>query len=561
MLMKSNSNQIVISLPIDKEWLALAVDYVELYAKKAGFNQRLTDMIKSSTDEAFGALVKSAKTSGKDGEVELGITSDNFAIEISISYDGSIPLNPQKEKPYEVPSGQIDPQNIDTDSLWLFIIKKRMDRVFFQVDGKRQSLCLRKFHRQAGSERKTWIMEQKPELIPKAVVDAADDSSLEYAGFIQNTKSNTVLRLGEIEMHAVQHFDGNTSIYDIYLEAAEKGWGPSPEIYIKLYDALEQNGLLLQGVGSAKNRKDSLQSSLRFSYSLPNSDKIVGGFYRLFRPFYSTVNLVIILLLSLSAIYPLYHSFGDLRAVYTNSVPILKNNWWIAPAVLLLFCLHIFLHEMSHGSVCKKFGGKVSRVGISYYLTTIIFFCDISTSYNFPKKSQRIAVSLAGPVCSLMMWSIACWCFYFIDNMAVKMMLQIFIMAVSFSLIMNFNPLLRMDAYYVVSELLGINNLRSISFQFLKSKLMQLFGFPPSHFNFSKKEQIWIWIYGIVGGFFTLRFMVRPFIRFFKYTSGGLYFSSRLVWLCIILIIVILSVSRNISSVINNYRHRVYKLQ
>ena len=78
-------------------------------------------------------------------------------------------------------------------------------------------------------------------------------------------------------------------------------------------------------------------------------------------------------------------------------------------------------------------------------------------------------------------------------------------------LIMNFNPFLRMDAYYMLMDWTGIANLRDKATQYVTAlftgKREKYAGYPAS-------LQRWLLGYGLVGGAMTVLMFVYPFVVF-----------------------------------------------
>ena len=58
----------------------------------------------------------------------------------------------------------------------------------------------------------------------------------------------------------------------------------------------------------------------------------------------------------------------------------------------------ITMHEFSHGLTCCHFGGKVKEVGFMLIYFQPAFYCDVSDSWMFPRKRDRMWVTAAGGV-------------------------------------------------------------------------------------------------------------------------------------------------------------------
>lgn len=118
------------------------------------------------------------------------------------------------------------------------------------------------------------------------------------------------------------------------------------------------------------------------------------------------------------------------------------------------------VHELAHAMVCKHYGGDVHTMGIMFLVFVPLPYMDATSSWSFRKRRQRILVSSAGMLSELFLAAIAAWVWVhtgegLIHSLAFNVML---IGSVS-SLLFNGNPLLRFDAYFILSDLIDIPNL------------------------------------------------------------------------------------------------------
>ena len=93
---------------------------------------------------------------------------------------------------------------------------------------------------------------------------------------------------------------------------------------------------------------------------------------------------------------------------------------------------------------------------------TIQRCCDVSESWQLPSRWQRAAVAAAGMYVELIVASLAAWVWLLtIDGPANTVALQtMFVCSVS-TVLINANPLMRFDGYYILSDILDESNLRS----------------------------------------------------------------------------------------------------
>jgi putative peptide zinc metalloprotease protein len=119
------------------------------------------------------------------------------------------------------------------------------------------------------------------------------------------------------------------------------------------------------------------------------------------------------------------------------------------------------IHEFSHGLTCCHYGGKVHEVGFMLIYFSPAFYCDVSDSYMFPKRTNRMAVALAGGFAQLTVWGICTMVWRVTDTDAYINKLAFIVVVFSgLQTLVNFNPLIKLDGYYMLSDFLEVPNLR-----------------------------------------------------------------------------------------------------
>ncbi len=141
--------------------------------------------------------------------------------------------------------------------------------------------------------------------------------------------------------------------------------------------------------------------------------------------------------------------------------------WANLPWLYLCMAVMKVAHEICHGLVCKRYGGRVHTFGLMFLVTTPLPYVDTSASWTFPNKWHRMLVSSAGMLADLFMAALGAlvWAATgpgLVNSLAFNVML---IGSVS-SIVFNGNPLLRFDAYYVLADALDIPNFYQKSQQY-----------------------------------------------------------------------------------------------
>lgn len=148
------------------------------------------------------------------------------------------------------------------------------------------------------------------------------------------------------------------------------------------------------------------------------------------------------------------------------------------PLMVVIWCCVKIAHEAGHAIAAKRQGVRVGRAGIILFLLAPLAFVDVTDAWRLPRRWSRIQIALAGMYVELGIAGLAAWGWWWTDSeFARHVAAQIFMIAGPATLIVNANPLLRLDGYYVLADLLEIPNLRMHGRQRLVAKLESwLFG-------------------------------------------------------------------------------------
>ncbi len=132
------------------------------------------------------------------------------------------------------------------------------------------------------------------------------------------------------------------------------------------------------------------------------------------------------------------------------------------------------IHEFGHGVSCKKFGGECHELGFMLLVFTPCLYCNVSDSWMLPNKWKRVWIGAGGIYVEMILASFAAFIWYFsepglLNDLCLNMM---FLNAVS-TVLVNGNPLLRFDGYYILMDILEIPNLRQKATEVLKRWFQQ----------------------------------------------------------------------------------------
>ncbi len=163
------------------------------------------------------------------------------------------------------------------------------------------------------------------------------------------------------------------------------------------------------------------------------------------------------LALAATACFIAFARWGDLAAPVLTAFD--GGNLFMLWGVLVALKI---VHEFGHAYACKTFGGHVPEMGAMFVLFTPLAYMDATDSWSFTKTRRRAIVTLGGVyfesivgVLALIVWALT------EPSTLNTLAYQVVLLATVTTALFNLNPLLRYDAYYLVSDLAGIPNLRA----------------------------------------------------------------------------------------------------
>ncbi len=188
--------------------------------------------------------------------------------------------------------------------------------------------------------------------------------------------------------------------------------------------------------------------------------------------------------------------------LHTGQYTIVQMQGSYLMGVLILVSLQVFiilLHEGAHAFAAKSYGRQVPRGGFMLYMGMPAFFVD-TTDMWLENKKKRIAVSWAGPYSELIVGGLFGLYMLLFPESAANPILFKCMFLFYFGVFLNMNPLLELDGYYILVDLLEIPMLRRRSFDFVRKGLLKKIK---EREPFSTGEKIFT-VFGVLAGAYTL---------------------------------------------------------
>lgn len=305
--------------------------------------------------------------------------------------------------------------------------------------------------------------------------------------------------------------DGRRTVDDLWTLSSEKLGEdmPTHEELIQLISGLYQGNILkMDGSGDIEElfqreyearrnkRIAKLKSPLSIQIPLVDPEVFIERTARFFDPVFTRTAAFVWLSAVIFLLVSAWQNWEPLTRGVTDQVLAADNLillWVIYPIIKLI-------HEFGHAYAIKRFGGEVHEMGVMLLVLMPVPYVDASASGAFPSKYHRMLVGAAGILVEVFIGALAMAVWVNAEPGLVKSMAYntLFIAAVS-TVLVNGNPLLRFDGYYVFADFIEIPN--------LSQKANQAWGWIVKRYGFSvtgqqrpgdsDREFAWLAVYGL----------------------------------------------------------------
>lgn len=135
-----------------------------------------------------------------------------------------------------------------------------------------------------------------------------------------------------------------------------------------------------------------------------------------------------------------------------------------ATAAILAVMITKTWHEFGHALACRRLGAECHEIGVMLLAFMPCLYCDVSDAWTLPSRWRRAAVALAGVYFEFLLAVLALGLWLLLEPGPMRVLsLSIVVVASVSTLLINLNPLLRFDGYYVLADLWGVSNLHQVS--------------------------------------------------------------------------------------------------
>lgn len=287
---------------------------------------------------------------------------------------------------------------------------------------------------------------------------------------VKNPARRTYHKFGEQEAFLLEQLDGRRTAADV-LASFESRFGEAltGEELGEFVEMASQRELLSDGRAATTvdndDDEDDLpteagpngrQSWLYFRYSFFDPNRLFNLLEPSLRFVWTRGFLAISALLIGAAGWIAWSNRADLVSTFDKNL-----QWEVLVLVWAVTILVTTCHEFAHGLTCKHYGGDVHEVGLLVMFFTPCFYCNVSDAWLIPEKRKRLWITAAGGYCDLCLWAAAMlvWRFTHQETL-VNYVAYIVLSVCGVRGLINLNPLMKLDGYYLLCDGLDVPNLR-----------------------------------------------------------------------------------------------------
>jgi CRP-like cAMP-binding protein/Zn-dependent protease len=294
---------------------------------------------------------------------------------------------------------------------------------------------------------------------------ARDDRELHY-------------RLEVWEAELLPKMDGTRTVGDLVVERMDAGGGLDAEPMTDLVVALYGGGFLdpapiatdeliadrLDPASPGRKKLKRFGKTLQIEWK--GADRLVRFCYRnLLRPFFWWPVALVSGLIALAGLA----AFIDVAA--SGRFHIGEDSAPTEAAILLALAFFLtFMHELGHSVVISHYGRKVKSAGFLIYFGSPAFFVEATDSLMLEQR-QRILQASAGPFTELIIAGVASLVIFASPAGPLADLLYKFALLNYIVIFLNLVPLLELDGYWILSDLIQLPDLRPHSLQFIQHDL------------------------------------------------------------------------------------------
>jgi putative peptide zinc metalloprotease protein len=388
---------------------------------------------------------------------------------------------------------------------------------------------------------------------------------------LQDPVSSKVHRFTPAARFVIAAMDGERTVQELW-ELTNRQLGedaPSQDEVIRLLGQLHAADLLQSDAmpdaselfergetQSRSMRQRSYLNPMAIRVHLWDPDRLLNAVRPLIDALWSRWGGILWLVVVVPALLLLPSQWAELTGNFSDRIFAVDNLLLL----WLVFPLTKALHEFGHAAAVKRGGGEVHDLGIVMLVMIPIPYVEASASTVFKSKFYRAVVGASGMAVELFIAALAFYVWMVVEPSPFRAMLfNVMTVAGVSTLIFNGNPLLRYDAYYILSDLIEMPNLANRSIRYWGYLIERyVFGVVGAQtLEDSSMEKAWLLVYGVL----STVYRVFVTIAIALFVASGFFFVGVLLAIWAVTMMAIMPVFKTIKHIVVSARLRPHRVR
>ncbi|WP_337998089.1 HlyD family efflux transporter periplasmic adaptor subunit [Oleispirillum naphthae] len=285
---------------------------------------------------------------------------------------------------------------------------------------------------------------------------------------LHDAAANRFFRIGGVEADLLQLVDGSPAAH-IAAEASRRFAHPTGEAevetlfaFLRLHhlvegDALQQNAFVTHVLRQPGPFARLLHGYISFKIPLLRPDRFLAATLPWVRWLGGRTTLTVILSMGLFGLFLASRQWDAFLSTFSR---FLSLEGFAAYALTITAVKS--LHELGHAYAAKAHGLRVPTIGVCFIVFWPVLYTDATDAWKLPRRRDRLTVGAAGIAVEFAIACIGLLLWNLLPDGPGRGI--VFLLSTStwiLSLLVNLNPLMRFDGYFLFSDLIGEPNLES----------------------------------------------------------------------------------------------------
>ncbi len=312
--------------------------------------------------------------------------------------------------------------------------------------------------------------------------------------------ANKYFKIGWLEFEILSRFKNCQTVNQVVEKVREQtALEPDGEIVQELVEFLIQHNLVYTSGEEALERFEEqrdiadrpwwskiMHGYLFFSFPIFKPERFLKKTYPILRPFFSRPFMIAILVLLTYGIFLSIQRFDEIANTFVNYLNLEGIILFVGATIIVKI-----IHELGHAYTATKYGVPVTTIGVAFIVLYPILFTETTNAWKLKSRNERLVIAAGGMMTELALASVTLLLWHILPpGMGQGLCFMVAIVSMLASLLVNLNPLMKFDGYYLFSDLVRIDNLQDRAFAFGKWRLREwLWGWNDPHPEISPPER------------------------------------------------------------------------